>query len=182
LVETLVEKTARAAKQFGRTRVVLGGGVACNRTLVAAMQQRLSELGATVFAPSVRLATDNAAMIARAGLFHFQRGETAPLGPPVPPHQVGRDPEEPWPRIDARAVERPPAIEGADEGLGCDLFGERPAKAASRVGMDGVEVPVEDRRELVRLSERPLDHGRIGRLRAHIVICPFQPHEFPAVV
>ena len=30
LIDTLVEKTARAARQFGRGRVVLGGGVACN--------------------------------------------------------------------------------------------------------------------------------------------------------
>ena len=79
LIETLVEKTARAAQQFGRKRVVLGGGVACNRTLAAAMQRRLAELDATVYAPSVRLATDNAAMIARAGLFHLERGERAPL-------------------------------------------------------------------------------------------------------
>jgi N6-L-threonylcarbamoyladenine synthase len=79
LVETLVEKTARAATQFGRQRVILGGGVACNRTLVAAMERRLAPLGARVFAPSARLATDNAAMIARAGLFHFERGERAPL-------------------------------------------------------------------------------------------------------
>ena len=40
LIETLVEKTARAVNAFGRTRVVLGGGVACNRTLVAAMSAR----------------------------------------------------------------------------------------------------------------------------------------------
>ncbi|CAN5871551.1 tRNA (adenosine(37)-N6)-threonylcarbamoyltransferase complex transferase subunit TsaD [soil metagenome] len=79
LVETLVEKTARAVQQFGRDRVVLGGGVAGNRTLAAAMQARMSRFGATVYAPSARLATDNAAMIARAGLFHFERGERAPL-------------------------------------------------------------------------------------------------------
>jgi N6-L-threonylcarbamoyladenine synthase len=79
VVETLVEKTARAVEQFRRTRVVLGGGVAANRTLLAAMEQRVGALGARVFAPSVRLATDNAAMIARAGLFHFERGERAPL-------------------------------------------------------------------------------------------------------
>ncbi|MFN2566562.1 MAG: tRNA (adenosine(37)-N6)-threonylcarbamoyltransferase complex transferase subunit TsaD [Gemmatimonadaceae bacterium] len=79
LVETLVEKTARAAAQFGRTRVVLGGGVAGNRTLVGAMELRLGALGAKVFAPSARLATDNAAMIARAGLFHLERGERASL-------------------------------------------------------------------------------------------------------
>ncbi len=79
LIETLVEKTWRAAKEFGRTRIVLGGGVAGNRTLVAAMQTRMGRAGATVYAPSARLATDNAAMIARAGLFHLERGDRAPL-------------------------------------------------------------------------------------------------------
>jgi len=79
LVETLVEKTARAAEQYGRSRVVLGGGVAGNRTLVEAMRTRMKGLGAEVFAPTARLATDNAAMIARAGLFHYERGERAGL-------------------------------------------------------------------------------------------------------
>lgn len=79
LVDTLVEKTFRAAQHHGRTRVVLGGGVACNGALVAAMSARLGTIGASVFAPSPRLATDNAAMIARAGLFHFERGERAGL-------------------------------------------------------------------------------------------------------
>jgi N6-L-threonylcarbamoyladenine synthase len=74
LIETLVEKTARAAEQYQRSRVVLGGGVACNKSLVEAMRQRMAASGATVYAPSGRLATDNAAMIARAGLFHFERG------------------------------------------------------------------------------------------------------------
>jgi N6-L-threonylcarbamoyladenine synthase len=74
LVESLVEKTRRAAEQFGRRRIVLGGGVACNQTLVGAMRARLAEVGAMVYAPSLRLATDNAAMIARAGLFHAEHG------------------------------------------------------------------------------------------------------------
>jgi N6-L-threonylcarbamoyladenine synthase len=74
LIATLVEKTARAAGQFGRTKVVLGGGVACNRALVDAMRARMATVGASVYAPSGRLATDNAAMIARAGLFHHERG------------------------------------------------------------------------------------------------------------
>ncbi len=79
LVETLVEKTYRAARAFDRSRVVLGGGVACNGALVAAMRRRLEPRGAKVFAPTPRLATDNAAMIARAGLFRLERGETADL-------------------------------------------------------------------------------------------------------
>jgi N6-L-threonylcarbamoyladenine synthase len=79
IVDTLVEKTTRAARQFNRPRVVLGGGVACNGSLVAAMRERFEPRGVQVFAPSPRLATDNAAMIARAGLFHLERGEQSPL-------------------------------------------------------------------------------------------------------
>jgi len=79
LIETLVEKTFRAANAFSRERVVLGGGVACNRTLAAAMRARLEADGMTVFTPSPRLATDNAAMIARAAFFRFETGERAGL-------------------------------------------------------------------------------------------------------
>ena len=79
LIDTLVEKTWRAANAFGRDRVVLGGGVACNRTLAAAMRARLEPEGITVFTPTPRLATDNAAMIARAGFFRFEKGERSGL-------------------------------------------------------------------------------------------------------
>jgi N6-L-threonylcarbamoyladenine synthase len=90
LIDTLVEKTARAVEQYERGRVVLGGGVACNATLVSAMRERLASRDVTVFAPSPRLATDNAAMIARAGLFHLENGERSGLelnayaGRPIP--------------------------------------------------------------------------------------------------
>jgi len=79
LIETLSEKTLRASRACGRTRIVLGGGVACNGALVDAMRMRAAPGGAAVFAPTPRLATDNAAMIARAGLFRFERGEHAGL-------------------------------------------------------------------------------------------------------
>jgi N6-L-threonylcarbamoyladenine synthase len=90
LVDTLVEKTARAVERYARNRVVLGGGVACNAALVQAMHDRLAARGVSVFAPSVRLATDNAAMIARAGLFRLESGERSGLelnafaGLPIP--------------------------------------------------------------------------------------------------
>jgi N6-L-threonylcarbamoyladenine synthase len=79
LIGSLVEKTFRAARAFNRERVVLGGGVACNSALVAAMKERVAELDANVYAPSPRLATDNAAMIARAGLYHYYQGERGTL-------------------------------------------------------------------------------------------------------
>jgi N6-L-threonylcarbamoyladenine synthase len=43
------------------------------------MRQRVATLGATVYAPSGRLATDNAAMIARAGLYHLEQGHRSGL-------------------------------------------------------------------------------------------------------
>jgi N6-L-threonylcarbamoyladenine synthase len=79
VVDTLVEKTLRGAAAHGRRRIVLGGGVACNQALGAAMRARAATIGATVYAPSRRLATDNAAMVARAGLFHLERGDVADL-------------------------------------------------------------------------------------------------------
>ena len=75
LIETLAEKVRRAVEQHDRHCVVLGGGVACNQALVSLVRERVAESGAAVYAPSVRLATDNAAMIARAGLFYAERGK-----------------------------------------------------------------------------------------------------------
>lgn len=77
VIGTLVTKVERAARKYKRARVVLGGGVACNVALVQAIRERLAARGGTVFAPSPRLATDNAAMIAAAGLFRFEAGERA---------------------------------------------------------------------------------------------------------
>jgi N6-L-threonylcarbamoyladenine synthase len=77
LITTLAEKTARAARAFGRKRVVLGGGVACNQALQEGMQRAVGPFGGVVFAPTPKLATDNAAMIARAGLWRIEQGEAS---------------------------------------------------------------------------------------------------------
>jgi N6-L-threonylcarbamoyladenine synthase len=79
LIGTLTGKTERAVKAFGRDRVVIAGGVAANRALAASLRERLAPSGVTVIAPSSRLSTDNAAMIARAGLFHLERGDRSDL-------------------------------------------------------------------------------------------------------
>jgi N6-L-threonylcarbamoyladenine synthase len=77
-VDVLVAKTLRAVEQCGCRRVVLGGGVAASRALRAALAGALGTTG-ELYAPGLRHATDNAAMIARAGLFHLQRGDVAGL-------------------------------------------------------------------------------------------------------
>ncbi len=73
-VDVLVSKTLRAVEEFGCSRVVLGGGVANSLLLQSELRRRLPSDGEAI-APSMRLSTDNAAMIARAGVFHYARGE-----------------------------------------------------------------------------------------------------------
>lgn len=77
-IESLVVKTVRAVEWTGCRRVVLGGGVARNRALVDALRRAVG-VGAAIFVPSPRLATDNAAMVARAGAFRLGRGEVVGL-------------------------------------------------------------------------------------------------------
>ncbi len=77
VVDVLVEKTRRAVEQTGCRRVVLGGGVARNSRLRERLAERLGPSG-ELYAPSPRLATDNAAMIAAAARFRLARGERSP--------------------------------------------------------------------------------------------------------
>jgi N6-L-threonylcarbamoyladenine synthase len=79
VIETLVEKTLRGATAYARSTIVLGGGVACNRTLFDAMSARAGAEGMQVYAASPRLSTDNGGMIARAALYHHECGEHADL-------------------------------------------------------------------------------------------------------
>ncbi|HEX5004700.1 MAG TPA: tRNA (adenosine(37)-N6)-threonylcarbamoyltransferase complex transferase subunit TsaD [Gemmatimonadales bacterium] len=78
-IEVLVEKTAAAAEELGYPQAMIGGGVACNRTLAARMRERLgARVRLAVATP--RLNTDNAAMIAAAGAWRLARGERSDPG------------------------------------------------------------------------------------------------------
>jgi N6-L-threonylcarbamoyladenine synthase len=76
VIEVLVEKAATAVAASGLSTLMLGGGVACNRALYAAAEQRLAG-SARVVSASNRLNTDNAAMIGAAGLFRLSRGDVS---------------------------------------------------------------------------------------------------------
>jgi N6-L-threonylcarbamoyladenine synthase len=78
VVDVLTKKVMRAVDAKRCDRVVLGGGVAASRALREALAAELQPQG-ELYAPSIRLATDNAAMIARAALHHYARGATAGL-------------------------------------------------------------------------------------------------------
>lgn len=68
LVEILVEKTARAAKAFDATEIMIAGGVSANQRLRMAMKKK-TEL--RVRYPPLNLCTDNAAMIAAAAYYRY---------------------------------------------------------------------------------------------------------------
>jgi N6-L-threonylcarbamoyladenine synthase len=73
--ETLVERLFDAARYAGARSVGIAGGVSANRRLRADAQARGAAREIPVFVPSLALATDNAAMIAAAGLRRLRAGE-----------------------------------------------------------------------------------------------------------
>ena len=79
VVEVLCEKALKAAQMHGISTVALAGGVAANSRLRAALQDLGSQRSIKVFMPSLELCTDNAAMIALAGFYHFSEKATTSL-------------------------------------------------------------------------------------------------------
>jgi N6-L-threonylcarbamoyladenine synthase len=71
VVDVLVGKTMRAAKEFKAKSVLLCGGVAANRALRDKLKAQSLKLKANFFAPTMDFNTDNAAMIAAAGYINL---------------------------------------------------------------------------------------------------------------
>jgi N6-L-threonylcarbamoyladenine synthase len=74
IVETLVAKTAKAAREYGVKTVVLSGGVAANVELRRTLAERTARDGRRFTVPPMIYCTDNAAMIAMAGYFRTLAG------------------------------------------------------------------------------------------------------------
>lgn len=79
LIDILMDKLVKAARQTGIRHITIGGGVSANSGLRARMLEEGSRRGWTVFLPEFKFTTDNAAMIAIAGWFHYRNGERASL-------------------------------------------------------------------------------------------------------
>ncbi|HMF94894.1 MAG TPA: tRNA (adenosine(37)-N6)-threonylcarbamoyltransferase complex transferase subunit TsaD [Vicinamibacterales bacterium] len=79
VVTSLIEKLFDAARRYGANSVGISGGVSANSRLRAELQERGARREIPTFLPSLQLSTDNAAMIAAAGLRKFRAGVTASL-------------------------------------------------------------------------------------------------------
>nr|MCU0901806.1 tRNA (adenosine(37)-N6)-threonylcarbamoyltransferase complex transferase subunit TsaD [Cypionkella sp.] len=80
VADVLAEKSARAlAACPGVSAFAVAGGVAANATLRARLQAVALAAGVPFLAPPLRLCTDNAAMIAWAGIERFRLGHTDDL-------------------------------------------------------------------------------------------------------
>ncbi|MEQ8368525.1 MAG: tRNA (adenosine(37)-N6)-threonylcarbamoyltransferase complex transferase subunit TsaD [Roseicyclus sp.] len=74
--DVLAIKSARALALFDDlTGFAVAGGVAANQTLRAALEREAAKAGVPFTAPPLALCTDNAAMIAFAGLLAFEDGQ-----------------------------------------------------------------------------------------------------------
>jgi N6-L-threonylcarbamoyladenine synthase len=78
-VDTLVEKTVKAAREQAVDRIVVAGGVAANSSLRKEMQRACDKAGMTLYLPGMGLCVDNAAMVALAGYLHHRRGDRSEL-------------------------------------------------------------------------------------------------------
>lgn len=114
IARALASRTKRAMDRFAEDYpdvaqprpLVVAGGVAANRTVRAALEDAAGDAGFTLIAPPMKWCTDNAAMIALAGLEKLVRGQTDELDAPARAR---------WP-LDAVSAKLDPAIGSGRKG------------------------------------------------------------------
>jgi len=83
VVEILMDKLRKAAKQYHIKEVALAGGVSANNGLRNAFHDHARRFGWKIFIPKFSYTTDNAAMIAITGYYKFQDRDFCPMEAPA---------------------------------------------------------------------------------------------------
>jgi N6-L-threonylcarbamoyladenine synthase len=86
IVDMLQKQVFKLLKKVDVNQVVLAGGVAANSRLRQVFQQKAKERKVDIYFPSLEYCTDNAAMIAKAGMEMMKRNLTADLNIPAIPN------------------------------------------------------------------------------------------------
>ena len=79
LIDILLNKLVKAAKHTGIKEITIGGGVSANSGLRDRIEEEGRKRGWNTYLPEFKFTTDNAAMIAISGYFHYIEGERTPL-------------------------------------------------------------------------------------------------------
>lgn len=74
VIEILLKKLVKAAKELNIKHIAIAGGVSANSGLRSAIHDTGDKLGWKVFIPKFEYCTDNAAMIAITGKYMFEKG------------------------------------------------------------------------------------------------------------
>lgn len=82
IIDILIHKLDKAVKQYHPTQIAIGGGVSANSGVRAAVEEYCRKRGIKAWIPKRSFTTDNAAMVAIAGLFKYRRGEFCDLSLP----------------------------------------------------------------------------------------------------
>ena len=75
VVDVLLEKSFRLAREKDMDKIVLCGGVSANSRIREAFEERGREENIRIFYPELKLCTDNAAMIASAAYYEYMAGK-----------------------------------------------------------------------------------------------------------
>jgi len=75
VVDVLLEKSFRLAREKDMDKIVLCGGVSANSRIREAFEERGREENIKIYYPELKLCTDNAAMIASAAYYEYMAGK-----------------------------------------------------------------------------------------------------------
>ena len=73
IIDVLIKKTIKSAKDYKTKTIILAGGVSANNELRFQLTKKAKEKKIKIFIPPKKLSTDNALMVALAGYFNYNK-------------------------------------------------------------------------------------------------------------